>query len=172
MSNRDFATVLIKLGGVALVIYAILNAVSSLPYFFTQPEGTASDILIATYLSKAIIPLILGLLLIKFGGVLVGRYMPDTQVSLENLESLEKTVLSVMGVFLLYLAASDLVYYFSYFFKYNRMIKDGMPMDSGAFADPEWFAGIVTTVFQTLLSLWLILGSAGLVNIFNRFRGR
>lgn len=172
MNNRDLATTLTKLGGVALIIYAVLNAASYLPYLLGGTEEVPASTVVSVYVAKVALPALMGLLLIYFGGLLVGRHIPTTEVVPEKLDSLEKTALSVMGVFLFYYAATDMVVHLSYLYQLNRMIKSGVQTSLEEEMDADLFAAMVATGFEIIFALWLILGSAGLVNMFNRVRGR
>ena len=172
MNNQDLATTITKLGGVALIIISILNAASYIPYLVIRPEALWTTNFISAYLSKIILPALIGLGLIYFGGTLIRRHIPDTQVMQENLAALEKTALSVMGVLLLYYALGDMIVHLTQLYKANAMIKSGVPIHIEDQMGADTFSVIVATVFEIAFSLWLILGSGGMVNLFNRFRGR
>lgn len=172
MNNQDLATTLTKLGGVALIVYSLINAASYLPYLLGGTEEVPASTVISVYFAKVALPALIGLLFIYFGGLLVGRKMPATKVAPEKLESLEKTALSVMGVYLFYYAATDMVVHLSYLYQVNRMIKSGVQTSFEEEMDADLFAAMVATGFEIVFALWLILGSAGLVNMFNRFRDR
>jgi hypothetical protein len=172
MNNKDFATTVMKLGGVALIVYAIMTAASYTPYLVASPDRFMASELFVVYGAQVLLPLFLGLILIYFGGTMIKRHVPDTHVHPENLESLEKVALSIMGVFLFYFAASDMISHLSFLFKVNRMIRLGEPTSFEAQMDADTFAAIVATLFEICFALWLVFGSAGLVNFFNRFRAR
>ena len=172
MKNQDIATTITKLGGIALIIYAILNAASYTPYLVAKPEDIQTIDVITVYLSKVGLPILIGIYLIYFGRLLIRRHIPNTETESETLANFEKTALSVMGVYLLYYAISDKTAHIVYLYKINLMIKNGAPIGLDETMSADTFSAIIATIVEIIFSLWLILGSGGMVNLFNRLRSR
>lgn len=172
MNNQDLATTLIKLGGVALIVYAVINMASYTPYIISNPYDFPASDAIIVYLTKGLLPILIGLYFIYFGGLIIRRHIPETKIETKNLESLEVAALSILGVYLFYHAISDITAHLAALYKINQMIKSGVPMDYEGQMNPETFAAIVATIIEMALSLWLILGSKGMVSLFNKFRSR
>jgi predicted nucleotide-binding protein len=70
-------------------------------------------------------------------------------------------------VLLFYFAASDMIVHMAQLYQANQMIESGLDAEINSSA----FAVIVATLFEIGFSLWLIFGSAGIVNLIKRFRG-
>jgi len=177
MEHRALAALVIRLVGfweLVVAANALPNAIG--PFFNPQYVQQASlFVLIGSAMFAVVLPLAVGVLLIYFprtiasGAVRVEGVEPNG----DEASQLERVGVCLMGLWLVIDAAMDAVYNASRWHLYNRVIErqygagaEGPPIG------PTEFAGLVTAVIQLLLGLWLLIGTQGLVNLFQRLRGR
>lgn len=170
MDYKDLTALLVKIGGVGLLVYGVLQIPSlvSLLHF-------GSETPFKNFFVFGVIPLIFPFL-IGFWFLLMPSAVTNKLVKGDKLSAsppgfffdLERVALSVLGVFLLFNALSDIAYHSAFILKGKELMIEGL--FPGEKLRLERYAALVATVFELALALWLIFGAKGLLNILNRIR--
>ena len=170
MEVRDLSTVAIKLGGLWLVVDSAVQLMAYLPFLFGEEVAEfASRELIASVLFSGIFPIVIGLVLLAYGGLITSAFFPNNPMKVEW-NSFESRLLAVLGVWLVVSAIADgaaLGAYLYSAYSEARELNDGFP---SAFNSHEHEGKLVGVAFRILFGIWLVLGSQGIVNAFNAIR--
>lgn len=174
MSAKDLVAVIIKLGGMALVVLSAINLSEFLPYLFDASNQYALVDIVSILVSRLVIPAGLGLIFLNFGGLITNHLIAGEQIdSGDNsyAQHLEQMGITILGVYLIFRTVSDAIAHAAYYYKLNEMVKSGELHGLTNIIPPDRFAAIVATGAEMLIALWLVLGARGLVAFFNRLRG-
>jgi hypothetical protein len=136
-------------------------------------EKAGLYVLIGAALFAVALPFTLGLMLIYFPSTVASRVLRVEGIEPINANDttlLERVAVSLMGLWFAVDAVTDAIHSFSRWHLYRRLIEDQYIGTSGPSISPNEFAGLITALVQLIMGLWLLLGSRGLVNAFERLR--
>ena len=163
MDYKDFTALLTKIFGA----FMLANV-----FFFYLPGSISSALPTLqesiwafgfhTFL-PSFIPLVVGLLLMKFPATISNRLLKGEKLSeLPNqyLRQIELIAFCVLGLFVLSRSISDLAYYSATYFWRNHLNASFNTGAENFLLSPEHFGNIVSAVIETLFGIWLILGAA------------
>lgn len=171
MDYRDLATLLLKLIGAVLLFWYVAwlpDAISR-----ALQAGSLWQSLLFVFL-PGIVPLVLGWFFFSFPGKITNKLVSGRSISSEPafLAGIELVALRVIALFYLFRGSVDLVYHVSRAYARNRMAAvDEQPLL------PMWFsvdeiAGIISTLVELAIAVWLLLGTRGILAAVTRLRGR
>jgi hypothetical protein len=91
----------------------------------------------------------------------------DTQIVINTTNTeLTKVILRVFGICLICLSIPVILGHIAYYFQFQSQIADDYPVIQSS--APPFVSYFVTDVVKILISLWLILGSRGIVTAINK----
>lgn len=166
MDLKEITTITVKMSGLALVIYGMIQAISSLPLIMATWE---QDSIGLSYLSTFSASVFFGVVLWLIPSRVANSVILDKKVISEastHLGDFESIVIRGLGIILLYQALSQLL---ANYVAYNQVLETN-------FGD-KYFAGNEVYVnsfyvlgFEIVLAIGLIVGAKGLVNVFQKIR--
>lgn len=169
MNSHEMLRTAVKLTGLALLIYAGIQAVSYLPMVLEHLKDTGIDASALSFIGAIAGPIIFGLVLWLFPASVASTIIKnDLKVISQDelLLGIEKVGIRLLGLYLLYHGLSDLV---ANYISYNQAIE--------MFGDNVKHSGqykikisFIITGIEIFMSLLLILGAAGITNIIRKLR--
>jgi energy-coupling factor transporter transmembrane protein EcfT len=169
MEVRDLSTVAIKLGGLWLIVDSLVQMVAYLPFLFGEAVEQVSAKLTASVLFSGIFPIVIGLALLAYGGLITKAFFPNNPMKFEW-NSFESRLLAVLGVWLVVSAIADSaalgVHLYSAYAQ-ARELNDGF---ASSFSSHEQKGQLVGIAVRGAFGIWLMLGGQGIVNAFNVIR--
>jgi hypothetical protein len=176
MDYRALSKLLIKIGGLFIILYALKQAYESVgtAYALYAKEAVLTSALIVGGL-PVLIPLVLGLALFYFPGVVTNRLLIDDgnppTTEIKSIARLEEAALILLAVYILVHSLGDAVYWLSRVKLYQVFIDSEYIMRAPPLR-AEDFAQLVADCVQIPIALCLFFGAAGLVRLKDKFRGR
>lgn len=169
MNSHDVLRTAIKIGGLALFIYSVIQATSSLPLFLNQLKNTGFDFPVASMIATFVVPMIFGLLLWLFPAPIANTIIKkDLPIKSEEkfLLGAEKIAIRVLALYLLYHGITDFVSHYASYHQATEMFGKNVN-----FSGKERFTiGFIVTGVEILLALLLLLGAAGITNLLRKAR--
>jgi Ca2+/Na+ antiporter len=166
MSREDVVAVALRLFAVYLLLIVLRTSIPAL----TASEGDPSALPPVLWLALLVVPMLgLALLFWVFPLSVAARLLPVMReprppVRAEAAE-VEGIALTLLGLWLCAAALSDAVYWVIVHLSLSRS-----EMWVGYEVSSETFASMVTTGFELVLGLWLMLGSRGWQQALRRWR--
>ena len=170
MTRRDILVVTVRLFAVAIVLYTVRGFPTSLAALNFAPAETpvTSTFVVGVHVALILIAAALW----KFPNGVAAMLLPSSAAEETTFpwsqDKVIETASVVIGLFYLAYALSDLIYWFSFFVAWSKL-------EPGAFhLNAEQWAGIITTIFEVGLALYLVFGSQGVVRLVRatRYAGR
>lgn len=165
MDYREISKLFIKLTGLLIIAYSVVY----LPYEIRsvldpRPESVSIVQYIGVKIVPYLLPVILGGLLWFFPGTLTNTFVKgESQANGkgETLEKLEIVAVSVLGLYLLFKAISDLTYHIS-LISITGGLRPSTPVDQVAL--------VISTILEFILAAILLLKAKGIVYLLTRLR--
>jgi hypothetical protein len=177
MDYRLLTSLVLRLTGVFIIVSAVTAAPRSflsllqLQFQLQRRVGTeAVDIwpLLGAAATAFAIPFLVGLLLVYFRAPNANR-MVSASTETAGLLLLQQVAFSVLGLYLMTMAAFDAVYWWAKLQIYSAVYEEAKP--SGPFRLTEDdFASIVSTGEQFIGGMAVMLGGRGIANLLHRLR--
>lgn len=164
---KNAVRLVLKLFGLGLLVYAVTSLATFLPPLLAGRHGTELEVVVS-YFAPMVVPVLLGTFLWFFPSPVANtivRFDPASK-SLEAgwAPELESIGVALLGLFLLYRAVSDLVYYVM-----DHQAKVAM---LGNVRAPDDFNALITaTIVELVFALILILRAKGIVSLLRKARG-
>lgn len=174
MQTRDFSTALLKLGGVWLVVQAMIALGKLLPAFFLDEVN--SEWIVMNILSQSFVPLIAGGFLLIAGAHISDRFIPKSkgESAAGHSECFEVIGITVLGLFLLFGVISDIVFHLAYIDLISQELNYGASyretFSEMALSNPDKRAAIIATGAEFFVVMWFVLGARGIVSILKILR--
>ena len=169
MYSNEIIRTIVKLTGLVIFLYTVVQAASYLPYLAGQYRDENFNYLVLSLAGTILIPLLFSLLLWLFPArvtnTIVMNESRDSDKS-ELLLDLEKIGIRVMGIYLLYHGISDLVANFTSY-------RYALSMFEGTIGSPDmskYYVSFIATAVELFMSLFLILGTKGISNAIRKIR--
>jgi hypothetical protein len=158
----------LKLCGVGLMVLGAVNLATYLPMLFLVSTDDQPGMYLS-YVFTLLAPFLFGVLLWLFPAPIANSVVRVDAAAAKPktgwADELERVGVSLLGLFLLYHALSDLVY--------HLLIQRAKVTAPGAVRAPDDFVPlVVATVVELALALFLLLRSKGIVNLLRKARGR
>lgn len=166
MTKRELLTVAIRLFAIGLAL-SIVRSIpgTALAFESSQVEPSAGPWLVAASYALAVA---VALICWRFPLAVAALLLPKADASVElvpwSQQSAVETGTIIIGVFYLYYAASDLVYWMAFWVAYTNY------EDAIAPISPDQWASIVTTVFEVVLAVGLVLGARRIASVIQSVR--
>jgi hypothetical protein len=169
MKSHDILRTAIKIGGLALFIYSVIQATSSLPLFLSQLKSTGFDFPVVSIVATFFVPMVFGLLLWLFptpiANTIIRKDLPAKSQE-KFLVGVEKIAIRVLGLYLLYHGITDFA---SQYAAYHQAVE--MFGKNVNFSGKERFTiGFIVIGVEIVLALLLMLGAAGITNMLRKAR--
>jgi len=142
------------------------------PYLIGDSSSYKPIDVIAIFVGYVFFPFLFGIIFIRFGGLIARKLLPSDENAESNCDDLERSGITVLGVFLLYRALSDSALHFGTIYQANQLLKNSMAPPDITLVNPDQYGAILATAIEFAFSLWLVFGSKGLVNLLRAFRSR
>ena len=162
----------IRLGGLALIVYAVINVAQYAPYLVGDNASYKPYDVVAIYLGYVFLPVIFGFVFVRFGGLIAGKLIPPNENAALESTDIETAGVTVLGVFLLYRALSDSALHIGIIYQANQLAGMSRASSNVALVTPDQYGAIVATAVEFAFSLLLVFRAKGLVNLFRAFRNR
>ena len=172
MDLRLLTTLLVKVAGAAIIVWAIAGISGTVVHVF-QLKG--QDVSLWVVASAAVlptaIPLVIGFFLLTSPRTVTNFLVRGEEIvgqPSKVLSQIEGVMYSLFGLYLVVTAITDGIYQYSQFRLYHKIIENSpylprlLPQDLGA---------IVSTGAEFVIGVALIFGASGLARLFRRLRG-
>lgn len=169
MNSHDVIRTAIKIGGLALLIYTVIQASSTVPLFLSQLNSSGFEFPVASIIAAFVVPLMFGLLLWLFpasiASTIIKKDLP-TKSEEKFLVSVEKIAIRVLGLYLFYHGIMDLVSQYASYHQATEMFGKNLN-----FSGKERFTiGFIVIGIKIVLALLLMLGAAGISGLLRKAR--
>jgi hypothetical protein len=169
MNSHEVLRTAIKIGGLALLIYTVIQATSTIPLFLDQMKSSDFGFPIASVIATFVIPMVFGLILWLFpapiANTIIKKDLP-TKLDSKFLVGVENIAIRVLGLYLLYHGITDFVSQYASYYQATEMFGKNVN-----FSGKERFTiGFIVTGVQIVLALLLMLGAAGITNMIRKAR--
>lgn len=170
MNTKELSTLLIKIAGIVIIIFTVTGIPGYVAsYAAFMDKSTVSYF--AYVIIPNVLPLIVGIWMFLTPQKLTEKIIEIKQTDEQykkttNLAEIERIAITVLGIYLLFLAISDMVYNFYEWYHFKEKYK---PL-SGKITYIELYARITATFAELILGLWLTLGTKGIIKLLNKFR--
>jgi hypothetical protein len=159
----------IKIGGLALLIYSVIQATSSLPLFLEQMKNAGFDFPVASIIATFVVPIIFGLLLWLFPAPIANTIIKNdllTKSDEKFLVGVEKVAIRVLGLYLIYHGITDFVSHYASYHQATEMFGKNVNFSG----KERYTIGFVVAGVKIFLALLLMLGAAGITNMLRKAR--
>jgi len=170
MDLRQLSSLLIKIAGLVIIIFAITGIPGYINSYLYQENGTLLGFFVFTII-PLIFPLIIGSLMWKFPNSITNKIIEaegDLSTNKQLLSELERIAMTILGLILLFYGLSDLIYNFAYVYSSNSQNQETL---STFKVSPENWGHILGTFVEIIFSLFLLFKSKGLLKLLNKIRG-
>lgn len=171
MNYKDLTALLIKIGGLIIVV----AMVGLLPSYVSAGIGALETSWFA-FFTVAILPLLFpslaGVLMLVFPGTIGNRIIPAEKLSelpSTYLTQLEQLAMTLLGVYLLFRAISDLVLNLSKLLWVRHLMTIGELRVSN-YLFPDTVGYLAATVVEGAIAVWLIFGSSRILAFVHKLR--
>lgn len=155
MDLKTLVAVFLKISGLGMVVWAVLQAASAIPFLVSAP-----DTYLLPYMPTMLIPLFIGGALwfapLKIANTII-KDAPLVENTDRFLRGLERAAIALMGLYLLYRGLSDLVFHLSYEQRMFELLGQGHQRTA------DRHASLIMSYFEIALSLVFILGAKTIV---------
>jgi hypothetical protein len=166
---NDYSSIVrlaVKLFGMALVAYGAITLSSYLPSVFAERNWREKESIVwVAYFLPLAVPILFGLLLWFFpatvANTVIRSKLPAKTGKNDFARDLEQIGVSLLGLFLLYQALSDIIYHVTFRALIGRV---RVPDD--------FLALMAATTVEFVLALIFVFKARGVVNLMQRMRGR
>jgi len=165
---ENFSKMIIKLSGMIIIIYSILNIPKYLSWFISYNDKSLS-VFVFSFILPVSIPIVVGaILFIKYERIT--NMVVCEEIKVDNLffYNIEKILLTILGIYLFLSGISDLSLHISSFLQgstlYNNMYNKQLV--SSFITSPY----IITTVIEIALSVILLTKTEKIMNIIEKIR--
>lgn len=173
MDYKDFTALLTRIFGAFMLanvffFYLPGSISSALPMFRESIWIFAFHAFLPSF-----IPLVVGLLLMKFPVTISNRLLNGEKLSeLPNqyLNQIERIAFCVLGLFVLSRSMSDLAYYSATYFWGNHLNTSLLTEVENFMLSPDHFGNIVSAVIETIFGIWLIFGATTIARALAKLR--
>lgn len=165
MRNEQIVGLAIRLFAIFLFILALRQATGLIWYFVDSVTVRAGlGFALVSTLAPAAVALFLWLLPLTIATKLIPRLKTDEPRSALTATDIASVAFPILGLWVLTFAIPDTFYWITFTF----ILKNS---DYGSpELTPENIGNIVATVVELLIGFWLLLGSKGLLGLFQRLR--
>jgi hypothetical protein len=171
MDYKDVTAILLKIVGAALVFWYVALLPSTI--FGALGAKTLGQAL-GLAIFPGVLPLLLGIFLFMFPATVSNKLIDGSKLAptTKGFREFEVFALRAVGVFFVFRALVDLAYHLAKVFMTNSIY------DAYGTSRPptpwtlESAAGVIATVIELGLAIWLAIGTQGLVRLLDRTRGR
>ncbi len=169
MNSHEILRTAIKLLGLVLVIYTVIEGLRYFPMMLDLIENSDGTIKTTSQIAAVAIPITIGLMLWFFPAPVASTIIrDDLEVASKDelLAGIENIGIRLLGMYLLYHGISDLV---ANYVSYSQALN--MFGEQIKFSGKERFtASFIATGVEIFLSLILILGAASISSLLRKIR--
>jgi hypothetical protein len=166
MTLRDLTALTIKISGVVLFVLIVAKLPEYLKAFLTDSANSGSDVF-WVYFLPIVLPALVSILLFTFPVSIANRIIasPNNEIDTNfDLVTIELVLIRVLGLLLLYLAVSDLVFHLSNLLVVKRDL--GSDFSIQAYRYPY----LIATAAEFAFAFWLLVGTNNVVNFVKKLR--
>ena len=171
MNYKDLTALLIKVGGLVIVVVMI----SLLPSYVSAGIGALETSWFAFFtvaILPLLFPLLVGILMLVFPGKIGNRIIQGEKLSelpTTYLPQLERLAMTLLGVYLLFRAISDFVFHLSKLLWVRHLINIG-EIPALNYRLPDSVGYLIATVAEGAIAIWLVVGSSGILAFVRKLR--
>lgn len=169
MNSHDVLRTAIKIGGLVLLVNTAVRVSSTAPLFFDQMKSSGVDFPVASIIATFFVPMLFGLVLWLFptpvANTIIKNDLPPKSEE-KFFVGIENVAIRVLGLYLLYHGTTDFVSQYASYHQATEMFGKNVN-----FSGKERFTiGFIVTGAEIVLALALMLGAAGITNMFRKAR--
>lgn len=171
MDYKDLTLLLIKIGGLVIVV-AMIGLLPSYVSAGIVALETSWFAFFTVAILPLLFPLLAGILMLVFPSTIGNRIIPAEKLSelpTTYLPQLEQLAMTLLGIYLLFKAISDLVLNLSKLFWAHHLINIG-ELRASNYLFPDTVGYLAATVVEGAIAIWLIIGSSGILAFVRKFR--
>lgn len=167
MNREQIVGLAVRLFAIFLVVYTLRYAMSLVSFATLDPPDYVSSAFIVLF---GLAPILIAILLWRFpltiASILIPQIKAGTKpVALGEVEA-QVIAFSILGLWVLVSAIPDIFYWVTYVYRIKSVGFGQVRTE----LTPQNIAGIVSTIAQFILGVWLLLGSRGLVGMVQKLR--
>jgi len=169
MNSKDAVRLAIKLVGLAIFLFGVIQAASSFPILISAFEDDAFGRYSAPLIITFIMPTLLGLFLWLFPSIVASTVIQsefNSNTTNELLIGLEGIAIRVLGFYFLYVCLSS---FLSTYVGYNQAIEQN-GFDAMFNGRKNYYLMFVTQGIEFIMSLFLILGAKTIVRFIRKLK--
>lgn len=164
---RSIVRLILKLTGIALMVYGVVHLASSAPFFLSFISNSETPYQSTMMLIPPLIIIIFGLILWLFPApvtnTLLQKGTAEDDANQTWPAKLERIGISLLGLWLLYRAISDLVYHLMVY-----RAQHNSPLFPSGYS--EFPAYMTATLVELVFALFLIFGARGISRLLHQLR--
>jgi hypothetical protein len=168
MDLNDISRILIKVAGISIMVFVLVGIPTYISYYFSL---RLADFSFMAFFFMSILPMLIplsaGYLMWKFPGTIANKIVSSEKekatTNSKTIEDIEIIAFSVLGLYLLFNATSDIAYNLSYFYQTKEAAGEGSLLI-------EPYSFIIATIVEIIFALILLFGSKTLVRMFRKLR--
>lgn len=168
MDTHELSRILIKIAGISIIIFVLVGIPSYISYYYSlqlKEDSVVSFFLIS--ILPMIIPLLAGYLMWQFPNTIANKIIkPDTEEKPTDSKlglEIQTIAFSVLGIYLLFNAFSDVIYHLSYYYKTMKASGTG-------YMEISTYAFIVATCAEIIFASVLLFGGKGVAEFLRKIR--
>lgn len=166
MDYRDITTLLIRIAGVVIIIFGIIQIPGYFLNYYQLHEDSFFYFLGITLVPVFLI-VVLGAVLWLFPGTIVNKIVvgPNQPIKFQS-DQVQVIAFSTLGMYILFRGVSDLVFWVSFMAMtfYSEPSTTIIPLDR--------YADLFATFTEIIFGMFLIFGSNGISSYISMIRGR
>ncbi len=165
---RNLSILLIKIAGVVMIVYAIINIPAYISYYFSL-QTNSFWAFVGMSVAPMFIPLIAGVLFFTFPETVTNRLIRDgneTNKSSIDVQAVEQIAFSAIGLYLLFRVISDFVFHATSI--YLALRAGDIANYNTGYDHP--YALVVATIAELAFALYLLFGSESLSRFLRKLR--
>ena len=168
MDYRNLTNLLIKITGVALIAYSIIEIPAYISYYISSQVDSFWGF-IGISLVPMFVPILVGIVFLFFPATVTNKLISgddETNTASIDILAAERIAFSTLGLYLLFRVISDLIFHGTSI--YLALKAGTIARYNTGYQDP--YALVVATLAELIFALWLLFGSAGLVRFVSKIR--
>ena len=171
MDYRDLTNLMIKLAGIVIITYTIIEIPTYISYYLSLQENSFLTF-VGISLLPMVIPFVAGFLFLFFPSTVTNKVIRsgvESNNSAINSKEVERIAFSTLGLFLLFHVISNIFYHGTTIYIAYK-IGDAATTNSSGYEVP--YALLVSTIAEFFFAIYLFFGAASLVKLLAKLRGK
>jgi hypothetical protein len=175
VEHRALATLIVRVTGLLIIVYAVTGATKSFTPFFTSTGASqpSAVVMVLSVMVVLVVPVLLGLIFIYFPATVTTQILriEGGPIDAEQIEPLQRVAFSAIGLWLVLFSIIDATYFYGKTRLYQQLVDDAPTYGKMPALLPDDFGGLASCAVQLVIGILLLIGNRGIVNAIGRLRG-